>query len=369
MKKILFLIHDLGEGGAEKVLVNLVNHLDKREFDVTVLSLFAGGINEQFLNNEVTYKTVFKKTFRGNRHFFKLFSPKLLHRLLIRERYDVEISYLEGPCARIISGGVYGDAKLICWIHSNHFSMKDVSSSFRSSREAVKCYGRFDKIVCVSQFMRENFCQWIPVADKCIVLYNTVESDVILDKSRESVPEIENNSIFKIAAVGTLKPVKAFDRLLRIVKRLNDEGKSICLYLLGDGPLRNKFRTFIEQNHLEDSIKLLGYQVNPYKYVANCDLFVCSSLSEGFSTATTEALIVGTPVCTVEVSGMKEMLGAHDEYGIVTENTEDALYEGIKKLFEDPNLLSFYKQQAEIRGKLFRTETTIKSVEEFLKDC
>jgi glycosyltransferase involved in cell wall biosynthesis len=194
-----------------------------------------------------------------------------------------------------------------------------------------------------------------------------VESDVILEKARESVPEIENNSVFKIAAVGTLKPVKAFDRLLHIVKRLNDEGNNICLYLLGDGPLRNKFQTFIEQNHLENNIKLLGYQVNPYKYVAKCDLFVCSSLSEGFSTATTEALIVGTPVCTVEVSGMKEMLGEHNEYGIVTENTEDALYEGITKLLEDPNLLAFYKQQAEIRGRLFNTENTVKAVEDMLR--
>ncbi len=367
MKKILFLIHDLGEGGAEKVLVNLVNHLDKREFDVTVLSLFSGGVNEQFLRDDVTYKTLFKRIFRGNRHFFKLFSPKFLHRLLIREKYDIEISYLEGPCARIISGGAHGDTKLICWIHSNHFSMKGVSSSFRNSREAVKCYRQFDKIVCVSQFMRENFCQWVPVADKCIVLYNTVESDVILEKALESVPEIENSSSFRIVAVGTLKPVKAFDRLLRIVKRLNDEGNNIYLYLLGDGPLRSKFRTYIEKNHLEGRIKMPGYQVNPYKYVAKCDLFVCSSLSEGFSTAATEALIVGTPVCTVEVSGMKEMLGEHNEYGIVTENTEDALYEGIKKLLEDPKLLSFYKQQAKIRGRLFSTENTVKAVEGMLK--
>ena len=60
---------------------------------------------------------------------------------------------------------------------------------------------------------------------------------------------------------------------------------------------------------IADVVTLLGYQTNPYKYVAKCDLFVCASFAEGFSTAATEALIVGTPVCTVEVSGMKEMLG------------------------------------------------------------
>lgn len=57
------------------------------------------------------------------------------------------------------------------------------------------------------------------------------------------------------------------------------------------------------------------------------------------------ALIVGTPVCTVEVSGMKEMLGDHNEWGIVTENDDEALYQGIKRLIDDPALLSYYKEK------------------------
>ena len=110
----------------------------------------------------------------------------------------------------------------------------------------------------------------------------------------------------------------------------------------------------------------LGYDTNPYKYVAKCDLFLCASFAEGFSTAATEALIVGTPVCTVEVSGMKEMLGEHNEYGLVTENDENALYEGIKKLLDDPALLNHYKKQAAIRGRDFSTEETVRAVEEML---
>ena len=102
--KILFLIHDLGHGGAEKVLVNLVNNLDYERFDVTVVALFAGGVNEQFLNPNINYRTVFSKTFPGNSKIMKIFSPKQLHKMIIKGEYDIEISYLEGPCARIISG-------------------------------------------------------------------------------------------------------------------------------------------------------------------------------------------------------------------------------------------------------------------------
>ena len=91
---------------------------------------------------------------------------------------------------------------------------------------------------------------------------------------------------------------------------------------------------------IADVVTLLGYQTNPYKYVAKCDLFVCASFAEGFSTAATEALIVGTPVCTVEVSGMKEMLGENNEWGVVTENDDEALYHGIKQLLDEPSLLA-----------------------------
>ena len=100
--------------------------------------------------------------------------------------------------------------------------------------------------------------------------------------------------------------------------------------------------------------------------MARCDLFVCSSFAEGFSTAATEALIVGTPVCTVEVSGMREMLGENNEWGVVTENNEEALYQSIRKLLDNPTQLTLYREKAAQRGKLFRTEETVGAVEKML---
>ena len=114
-----------------------------------------------------------------------------------------------------------------------------------------------------------------------------------------------------------------------------------------------------------DTVTFLGYQTNPYKYVSRCDLFVCASHAEGFSTAATEALILGTPVCTVEVSGMREMLG-DNEYGLITENDEESLYQGIKTLLDDPKLLAHYRAQAALRGKKFSTVETVKAVEQML---
>lgn len=367
MKKVLFLIHDLGQGGAEKVLVNLVNNMDTTKFDITVMTLFDVGVNKQFLSDKIHYKTVFKKMFRGNSHLMKLFTPKQLHKLFIKDKYDIEIAYLEGPCARIISGCPNEDTKLVSWIHIEHHTKKNAAVTFKSINEANKCYNRFDKIVCVSKTVKKDFTSLFDLNIPVVVLYNTNESDKIIQLSNELVEKnLFNENQIKIVGTGKLLPNKGFDRILKIAKKLFDLGYSIHIYILGIGPEENKLRNYIKDNGLSDNVTLLGYQTNPYKYVSKCDLFVCGSFREGFSTAATEALIVGTPVCTVEVSGMKEMLGENNEYGIVVDNDDEALFNAIKELLDNPQLLAYYKGKAIERGKYFSKEKTVKAVEEML---
>lgn len=367
MKKILFMIHDLEHGGAEKVLVNLVNNLDNSKFDITVMTLFDVGINRQFLNSYITYKSCFKKVFPANSHLMKLLTPTQLHKLFIKEKYDIEIAYLEGPCARIISGCPNKNTKLVSWIHIELHTKKAVASSFRNYSEALNCYNKFNKIICVSQDVMNDFTSLIDCQNTVDVLYNTNETNDIIEKSKKPIHDnrLHSNSI-KLIGVGKLLKNKGFDRLVKIIFRLIQEGYNVQLFILGIGPLQEELEQFIIDNNMTEHIFLLGYDTNPYKYVSACNLFVCSSLREGFSTAATEALIVGTPVCTVNVSGMKEMLGNNNQYGLVVENTDEALYEGIKKLLDDPELLAYYKQKAIERGKIFTTENTVKAAEEML---
>lgn len=367
-KKILFLIHDLGQGGAEKVLVNLVNNINRNEFDISVTVLFGGGINEQFLKPDIKFKAVWPKMIPGNSKLMKLVSPKQLHKIVVKENYDIEVSYLEGPSARVISGCQNKNTKLISWIHGEQKSLKKVSESFRSKKEAKKCYEKFDQTICVSETVKKDFCKLLNYQRPCCVLYNTVESNKIIEKSKEPVPELESDKFFKLIAVGSLKTIKGYNRLLHIIFRLKQENKKIRLYVLGIGPQEKELKEYVEKKGLKENIIFLGYQTNPYKYVAKSELFVCSSFAEGFSTAATEALIVGTPVCTVNVSGMKEMLGEDNEYGIVTENSEEALYEGIKNIVDDPKKLKHYKRMAQIRGKIFNTQITTEKVEKLFSE-
>ena len=366
MKKILFLIPNLSVGGAEKVLVNLVNNMDKSKFDITVQVLFAGGVNEMFLKEHIKLKHCFKRTFRGNIHFFKLFSPEFLYKWFIKEHYDIVVSYLEGPTARIVSGCPDEDTKLVSWVHIQQYSKERASHSFRNFSEAKTCYEKFDKIICVSKSVKIDFENIFDLNNNIEVLYNTNETAEILQLATVKYDLKFGDEATNICVVGKLLKNKGVDRVLRIHRKLLLDGFNTHLYYLGTGPEQENIISYAKENGISDKVTLLGYQTNPYKYVKACDLFVCASLAEGFSTAATEALIVGTPVITVEVSGMKEMLGENNEYGIVTENSEEALYEGIKKMLSTPGMLQDYAKRAEERGSYFSTDNTVKSVQDML---
>lgn len=365
MKKILFFIHDLGPGGAEKVLVNLVNNMDPEQFDITVMALIGGGVNEQFLKPHIRYVSCFQTLPRGHSQLLKLFSPRQLHNHFIKEKYDIEVAYLEGPAARIISGCPHADTKRVGWIHCTMDS-ESIKIGFRSMKEAQAAYAGFEQLICVSSMVEKYLHRTVPAVKRTQVLFNTNDSNLIRCKASESVEDGWCVPGVRIVSVGKIIPVKSFDRLIRIHARLRQEGYPVYTGILGVGALQPDMEALCQKLGVSDSVSFMGYQTNPYKYVANADLYVCSSLSEGFSTAATEALIVGTPVCAVEVSGMKEMLGENNEYGIVTDNDEEALYQGLKRLLDDPALLAHYQKQAALRGQDFSTENTVKAVETML---
>lgn len=366
MKKVLFFIDTLGHGGAEKVLVNLVNNLDKSKYDITLMTIFDCGINKAFLKKEIRYKYIFKKLFYGNVTLFKMFTPGFLYRCFIKDKYDIVVSYLEGNTTRILSGCPYKETKKLAWIH---VEMDETTRfhPYRNKKECIRCYKQFDKIVGVSENVIDSFKEHLGKWDNLCVKYNTVETDYIRECAEDDIEfEFDKNSL-NLISVGRLIEQKAYKRLLSIYKRLINEGENIKLYIIGEGAQKNLLEEYIKKNNLTDSVFLLGFKDNPWKYVSKADLFVCSSEKEGFSTAVTESLIVGTPVVTTLCSGMREMLG-DSEYGLIVKNNEDALYNGVKRLIEDKVLLEHYSKKAKERGIYFNTEKTVKEVEKLLDE-
>lgn len=369
MKKILFFIPNLMHGGAEKVLVNLVNNLDRDKYNITLQTIFDVGVNKQYLKEDINYKYVFKKLFRGSTTIFKLFSPEFLYRYLIKDEYDIVISYLEGPTARIISGCPY-DSKKISWIHIEMNDEGKFAVGFRNSEEAKKCYGKFDEIICVSNTVKQIFLEASGLKEYNVeVLYNTNETEKIVEKSKEEVDDVVfDKNIVNICSVGKITRTKGYDRLARVHKKLMEEGLNHHIYILGIGEEKDKINKYLEENNLQDTYTFLGFRDNPYKYTAKCDLFVCSSLREGFSTAVTESLLVGTPVISTLCSGAQELLGYNNEYGLVVENSEEGIYKGLKELLIDNNQLTYYTKKCKERASLFSKQKTVSMVESML-DC
>lgn len=126
------------------------------------------------------------------------------------------------------------------------------------------------------------------------------------------------------------------------------------LRILGEGTEWKELLRYKEQNELQDYVELMGFKKNPYPYIANSDLFVCSSRSEGYSLVIAESLVLGIPVLSTYCSGPNELLD-EGRYGklVKNDNNGSGLYEGLKQLLNDKVLLEKYRQKAIERGEFF----------------
>lgn len=364
MKKILFLIPTLGFGGAERVLVNLVNHLDKDKYEVTVQTLFDVGIYQKQISSHVRYKPGFKYYYRGNTQLLKLFNPQTLYSFFIRENYDLIVSYLEGSAARILSGCSDQDTKKMAWIHIEQETAQRAASSFRSVAEANRCYSRFDRIVAVSESVLRDFNSVLSVDAQKAIVYNVIESDSILSAANEEIDDlIFDPEEINIVSVAKLMKTKGYDRLIRVLPQL----EKVHLYLIGQGSEQGALEHLAKECGVSERVTFVGFRENPYKYVKKADFYVCSSRREGISTAVAEALIVGTPVVSTDCSGAKELLGANDEYGIVVENSEEGIYQGIRTMM-DEKTRNDYKKRAAERGKSFMAEQRTADAERLIDE-
>lgn len=365
MIKILFFIPGLSEGGAEKVLCNLVNNMDQTKFDITVQTIEQLDATK-YLASGVKYKAMdHQKTRLGKKIFmywFRLCAElKLAYRFFIRGDYDIEIAYLETIATKIIAQSTNKSAVKLAWVHCDLPHKEGIKKVVRKMK---KQYEIFDKIICVSEGVQQGFISLFGNEFDTMVLSNVIDEKEICMKAQElDTREIRNNSI-KLIAVGRLSKEKNFACLIDICAKLLEEGYLFQLDILGDGPERENLENQIEVLNLQKNIKLHGYVENPYPWMKEADALVCSSKYEGSSSVVLEALILGRTVITTPCSGMTELLG-NSEYGMIAEYGEEGLYECIKRFLSDPSLKKFYEAKALERGRCFSKSEVLKNTEEF----
>ena len=364
-QKLLFFINTLQGGGAEKVLVDLVNHMDSAKYDITVQTVLDSGLYRDSLAEHIRYRSIFPYnkifSYLWSRFLSGRISPKWFYRRFIQDDYDVEIAFLEGFPTKILAASE--NPYKYAWVHTDLYHYYGHRNLFRTIEENRQCYLTYRKIFCVSQLAKHGFHQQFGEMDHVMVQYNPIDESTILSKSKEPITAFSYDDAHRnLIAVGRLVPQKGFDRLLRVHRRLIAEGCPHKLWIVGDGAERKTLENYILEYRLQNSATLLGFQSNPYSYIKEADALVCSSYVEGYGAVVAEAMICGTAVISVECSGVSELFG-DSEYGLLVKNDEEALYQGLKTLLKSPELLQHYRVKAEERGKEFCLAHTISEIE------
>jgi glycosyltransferase involved in cell wall biosynthesis len=359
LRKILFIIPSLEGGGAERVLINLLHLLkEQSKFQITLCSVVKKGIYADAVPAEIGLKYLYRNALAGKivekcvRDYGLHFLFRTRVRRLLSGHYDVGISFLDSVFSDLL---FYPDPQIdrkIIVLHSSYLTYTNFNKFIKGKYERVlqKRYERADTIVSVSHDVEREFKEAIGQFRDMRVIYNPINVDQIREKAQEYTVKRTKGRI-QIVAIGSLISVKNHMRLLRSVELLVKEGLNFHLRILGKGNLQQKLQAFIDEKEMNNYVVLEGFVDNPYPILKAADIFVLSSLSEGLPTVVGEAMVLGVPVVSTNCSGSREILD-NGKFGVLTEQDEFSLYEGIKQLADEGQRAYFSAKSLE-RAKIF----------------
>lgn len=341
MKKIVFGITSLGIGGAERVLVDIVNRL-QNEYDITIFTLYGNGEFEKELHSNVKIIRLFDCSYeemsslkRKIIPIYVLKSGKSIYNKYINGKFDTEIAFLEGPITRIFQ---YGKAnKKIVWVHN------DIARVFGNDLKAKlklkldkKIYSKYDKIVFVSNDNKISFNRLYDIKnieEKEEVVYNYIDKARIIEKASLEVGQEDiDKSVPSILTVARLVEQKGIDRLVNVHKKLIDEGINHNIYVIGDGPEKERLERQIKVLKVQNTFRLMGKKANPYPYIKEADFFALLSKFEGYGMVIDEAKILNKNIIITNTAA-KEAVENYSRK-IILENNEDAIFEGLKQVLQ-----------------------------------
>lgn len=356
-KKLAFVLTTFVVGGVEKSFLDLLESIDKNRYDVTAFlpddegewtPLLKERCKVRYLKIE-NFKTVFlsqlhegkiygairtlffrllarlhyKKNYRKSTEYFIRSMPR------IKEKFDCAVAYqiINDDC---VLGTLFriNASKKIVWLHT-----------YINKQEALygQWYDKFDRLFCVSGFAKKALTDNFPIlTNKTEIFYNIVNSERILSLSEDDVCEQFDKAVISIVTVGRLSREKGQNVIPHVVRRLLDAGHQVKWYLVGDGPLREEIQYNIRKEQVKDYVILLGNKNNPYPYIKACDIYVQTSMIEGWGLTVSEAKVLHKPIVTTDAGVMSEQLQTGVNGIIVPELTPEALAEEIGRLIDRP---------------------------------
>lgn len=330
-KKRLIVMNSLGNGGAERALLNLCRRIEEKE-KIFLIVIEGGGEYFDALSHILPVVEIFSSTENRllSRCFFMHFSANdICARLFGQNEYDIAIAYIEGLSTYLVSG-INSNDKVAC-VHANLFSHHISAPYYASLKAEYDAYANMDRLIFVSNSVKNGFNERIGLRDyESNVIGNIFDVEVITNNSN-----MENDSQILypyIVAVGRLVEVKGFDKLIRAFTKIKKNGQEdLKLVIIGDGPLKSALDDLIYTLGMKEHIILLGKKENPYPYIKSAQCLVSSSVSEGHPLSIGEAIILGTPIIATCCEGNVGLL-AHGRYGYLCENDEDGLASALYSL-------------------------------------
>lgn len=351
MKRILFVIPDLGAGGTNPSLEALYNHIkDLYEFHVYAIS--SQTRSRAFEFDEVLMPSnmllsVLLTDFNKQRGIHKAlaFIGKTLQNLLSFMKVDLKsvigkkvakklesvidpdcvVAYQEGFTTKFVS--FFTISTKTAWVHCNY----DMWMPKDKSEESL--YVNYKHIVCVSDYTASVFTNRYPrLKERVIGIHNFVDYDRILAMGEQM---IEDNRFitdrFSIISAGRFHSVKRFREIPRLAADIKKRGVDFYWYILGDASDPREIIAFneaLQEYNVSGYVKWLGGKNNPYPYFKASDLFVCTSESEACPMVFIESKIMGTPIVTTDFPSAYEFL--HDDVDgriVPLDRIADVIYE------------------------------------------
>ncbi len=367
MKKILFAAHSLEIGGIETALVTLINHLAEKQYEITLVLEKKQGIFLNQINKKIKI-IEYSPSYCENKFIAKLKNGINRFKYIIKHKnkYDCSISFAtyslpDSFVARTSS------KNSVLWVHNNYLSFfnnneEEYSKFFNSLK-----VDSFKKIVFVSEESKNEFEQRFKnLKEKLIVCNNLIDYQKIISKSEEKIEKIKKDEVIFLNIGRHDEKQKKLSRLIDASKKLNDNGYKFKVLLVGDGENNKEYKEKVKNIGLEEKILFLGPKKNPYPYYKMCDSVILTSEFEGYPVVYIEALTLGKPIITTDVSDSKKDI--EGKFGLVCEKNVEDIYEKMKYFIENGYTIKQKFNPEEFNKKIIKTVENIISEEDYEKN-
>jgi glycosyltransferase involved in cell wall biosynthesis len=377
MKKLLFITWSVSYGyGTEKSLADVLNLMDKKEYEISVLPLFknssASVFNDdiELLNPLIDYTEANFDEEVALRRYYELLADPVKFNELINEKYDCIIACNHNAPSYFASY-IRSSPKII-WIRGDmreldYRGLDRSTKEYRSVKQEYEMQAKvlksFDSIAVISDTVQRNLKELFGITENVVKISNSVNKEKINKLSKEKI-EISGKKMF--TALGRLDYNKNQILLLKAANELKKQRDDFMIYLLGEGEERSKLEKYTKDNRLEENVRILGFVENPYPYIKNSIATVLTSLSEGFSLALVESVMLNTPIISTDVGVAKELVEKYHCGEIIDYNEKKTArillkylnkYDGYKNIF---NIGDEYELKTELQKTVLLIENTIR---------